>query len=81
MFDWFILRRKKYVPLLPDPADGYLKSVVFPGLWLDVTALLAGDGRTVLAAIQKGLATLEHAAFEAKLAATAAKNAKPKKRK
>jgi len=81
VLDWFVLKRKKYVPLLPDPADGYLKSVVFPGLWLDVTALLAGDGRTVLATLQRGLSSPEHAAFEAKLAATAAKNAKPKKRK
>lgn len=81
LFDWFVLKRKKYVPLAPDPADGYLKSVAFPGLWLDVAALLAGDGRAVLAVLQKGLATAEHAAFEAKLAATAAKKAKPKKRK
>ena len=81
LFDWFVLKRKKYVSLTPDPADGYLKSVAFPGLWLDVAALLAGDGRTVLAVLQKGLATPEHAAFEAKLAATAAKKAKPKKRK
>lgn len=81
VLDWFVLKRKKYVSLLPDPADGYLKSVVFPGLWLDVTALLAGEGRTVMAVLQQGLATPEHAAFEAKLAATAAKNAKPKKRK
>jgi len=81
LFDWFVLKRKTYVPLAPDPADGYLKSIAFPGLWLDVAALLAGDGRTVLAVLQKGLATAEHAAFEAKLAATAAKKAKPKKRK
>ena len=81
LFDWFVLRRKKYVPLLPDPADGYLKSVAFPGLWLDAAALLAGDGRTVLAVLQQGLATPEHAAFEAKLAAVAAKKVKPKKRK
>lgn len=63
-------------------ADGLLKSVTFPGLWLDVAALLAGNGRTVFEALQKGLATPEHAAFEAKLAATAAKKKpKPKKKK
>ena len=81
VFDWFVLKRKKYVPLVPDPADGYLKSVAFPGLWLDPVALLDGDGRAMLAVLQKGLATAEHAAFEAKLAATAAKKSKPRKRK
>jgi hypothetical protein len=39
---WFTLKRKKYVALTPH-ADGTLRSEVFPGLWLDVTALLAGD--------------------------------------
>jgi len=73
LLDWFVLKRKKYVPLSADPADGYLKSVVFPGLWLDVAALLVGDGRTVLSVLQQGLATPAHAAFEAKLAAKAAK--------
>jgi len=81
VFDWFVLKRKKYVLLVPDPADGYLKSVAFPGLWLDPVALLDGDGRAMLAVLQKGLATAEHAAFEAKLAATAAKKSKPRKRK
>lgn len=81
LFDWFVLKRKKYVPLPPDPADGYLKSVAFPGLWLDVAALLGGNGRQVLEVLQKGLATPEHAAFEAKLTATAAKKTKPKRRK
>jgi Uma2 family endonuclease len=81
LFDWFVLAKKKYVALTPDPADGLLKSVAFPGLWLDVPALLAGNGRRVLETLQKGLATPEHAAFEAKLATAAKKKPKPKKKK
>lgn len=39
--DWFALRDGVYVPLAPDA--GVLKSEAFPGLWLDVAALLRGD--------------------------------------
>lgn len=67
--DWFVLRKGKYVALAPDSADGLLKSEVFPGLWLDATALLNGDLAAVLAALQRGLASAEHAAFVAQLAA------------
>lgn len=79
--DWFALRRRRYVPINPDPNDGLLKSVTFPGLWLDAAALLRNDGRTVLTTLQRGLASPEHAAFEAKLAATAEQLAKPKTRR
>ena len=40
--DWFILNEGRFDRLPPD-ADGITRSVVFPGLWLDATALLAGD--------------------------------------
>jgi Uma2 family endonuclease len=36
---WFTLKRKKYLPLSVH-ADGTLRSEQFPGLWLDVPALL-----------------------------------------
>jgi hypothetical protein len=39
-----------------------------PGLWLDVAALLEGNLSRVLAVLQKGLATPEHAAFVERLA-------------
>jgi Uma2 family endonuclease len=68
VLDWFVLKRKKYVPLAPD-ADGRLKSETFPGLWLDVPALLAGDMVKVLQVVQEGIASAEHAAFVAKLQA------------
>jgi hypothetical protein len=45
------------------------KSSVFPGLWLDAPALLQGDGRQVMATLQQGLETPEHAAFVQQLQA------------
>lgn len=58
--DWFSLQNSEYVSLEPD-ADGIIKSRVFPGLWLDVTALLAGEMTKVLAVVQQGLNSAEHA--------------------
>lgn len=73
--DWFVLRRRKYVSLTPG-ADGVVKSETFPGLWLDVPALLAKDMAKALATLQQGLASSEHAAFVAKLRATAKRKKK-----
>jgi hypothetical protein len=64
---WFILRRGRLVDLLPGP-DGIYRSEVFPGLWLDPAALLAGDIRRLQAVVELGCATPEHAAFIARLA-------------
>jgi Uma2 family endonuclease len=66
--DWFVLREGAYVPLAPGE-DGLLRSATFPGLWLDPAALLRGDLARVLAVVQEGCRTPEHAAFVAKLAA------------
>jgi hypothetical protein len=63
-FDWFVLRQGNYVPLPPGP-DGLFRSEVFPGLWLDPAALIAGDMPRLLALAQQGAATPEHAAFVA----------------
>ena len=63
---WFVLRRKKYAAMKPQ-ADGTLRSEHFPGLWLDVPALLAGEMAKVLATLQQGIASPEHAAFVARL--------------
>lgn len=60
--DWFVLRDGVYEPLQPD-ADGILRSEVFPGLWLSMDALWAGDLATMLAVVQQGLAAQENAAF------------------
>jgi Uma2 family endonuclease len=67
--DWFVLRNGQYVPLPPGP-DGLLRSEAFPGLWLDPAALIAGDLGRVLAVVQQGTATPEHAAFVRRLAGT-----------
>lgn len=60
--DWFVLRNQHFEPLLAD-ADGYLKSIVFPGLWLDRAALLDGNLAAVIAVAQKGLSSPEHYEF------------------
>jgi len=50
-------------PKLIEPVDGIIKSRVFPGLWLDAPALLAGDAARLLATLDRGLASPEHADF------------------
>jgi Uma2 family endonuclease len=64
--DWFVLREGQYQSLAAGD-DGILRSTVFPGLWLDRTALLRGDLAAVLAVVQQGLASADHAAFVAGL--------------
>ncbi len=66
--DWWVRRAEGFVPLLPDD-DGILRSEVFPGLWLDVPALLAGNMRRVFAVLREGLGSPGHAAYVASLAA------------
>ena len=60
--DWFTLRGDNYEPLQPGD-DGILRSEVFPGLWLDTAALLEGDGPRLMAVLQQGVNSPEHAAF------------------
>src|SRR5216683_8140063 len=60
--DWFVLRAGQYERLSVD-ANGLLRSEVFPGLWLDPGALVQGDLATVLASVQQGLGSPEHATF------------------
>jgi Uma2 family endonuclease len=67
--DWFVLRNSQY-DLLTSNAAGVYQSEVFPGLWLDVAALMRADLAAVLQVLQRGLASPEHAAFVAKLQAT-----------
>ncbi|MCC7365678.1 MAG: Uma2 family endonuclease [Dehalococcoidia bacterium] len=50
VIDWFRLRDGVYEELRPD-AEGVIASEVFPGLRLDVAAMLRGDLRAVLARI------------------------------
>lgn len=69
---WFIRQRGKYKEV-PLPTDGIFRSRTFPGLWLDAEAMLRCQSQGVLAALKRGLATPEHAAFVAKLAKQASK--------
>lgn len=64
--DWFQLVEGNYVPL-PRDASGIVKSVVFPGLWLDAAAMLKGDLTRVFAVLQDGTTSPEHAYFVAAL--------------
>lgn len=65
---WFVLRNGQFEELPPGP-DGIVRSEVFPGLWLDPAALLRRDAARIREVLRQGLATPEHAAFVARLAA------------
>ena len=60
--DWFYLEEGEYLSL-PVDVDGVIRSRVFPGLWLAADDLLAGNMPRVLAVLQEGLGSPEHAAF------------------
>jgi Uma2 family endonuclease len=62
-----VLEDDEYRLLAPDE-KGILRSRVFPGLWLDASALLARDGARMLTALQQGIQSPEHAAFVQELA-------------
>jgi Uma2 family endonuclease len=59
---WFVLQNGRFAAMEPD-GDGILRSRVFPGLWIDPSALLAQDAAKVLEIAQRGIASQEHAAF------------------
>jgi Uma2 family endonuclease len=65
--DWFVLRNGDYEKLAA--TDGILRSEVLPGLWLNARAILSGDFNAVLDTLCVGLASPEHQAFVARLAA------------
>jgi Uma2 family endonuclease len=60
--DWFCLEAGEYVNLQLNEA-GIFQSQVFPGLWLDASALLAGNMQQVLTVLQAGLNFTDHQAF------------------
>jgi Uma2 family endonuclease len=74
--DWFVLREGQYEALAPG-TGGILKSTVFPGLWLDPAALLRGDLASVLAVLDQGVHSPEHAEFVARLATTTIEPGRP----
>jgi Uma2 family endonuclease len=70
---WFALRDRRFEDVAPGE-DGLHRSEVFPGLWLDPQALVAGDAARLLAVADQGTASPEHAAFAARLAETRREN-------
>ena len=64
---WRVAEEGMYLQELP--TDGIIRSETFPGLWLDVAALWAGDGARMLTALNAGLATEAHQQFVERLAA------------
>ena len=68
--DWFAQREGHFEPLKPDE-QGVLRSEAFPGLWLDVPALLRGELPQVLKVLDIGTGTPEHAGFAEQLRSAA----------
>lgn len=66
--NWFQLHKNEYVPLKPN-ADGILCSQVMPGLWLAISALIAGNMSHVMAALKAGLNSPEYTDFVTRLLA------------
>ena len=64
--DWLVNREGRF-ELMHPAADGILRSTVFPGLWLDPTALVRGEKATVKTILQHGLNSPEHSDFVARL--------------
>ncbi|NEQ95229.1 MAG: Uma2 family endonuclease [Cyanothece sp. SIO2G6] len=60
--EWFALVDGEYQLLSPD-TDGIIRSRVFPGLWLDVKALLTDQMAQVLEVVQTGIQSPEHQTF------------------
>ena len=69
---WFQRVGTNYERMNPDDA-GIIRSQVFPGLWLNSVALLNDDRQSVMATLQEGLRSPEHAEFVARLKEKAAK--------
>lgn len=63
---WFVLHDGRYERQEPD-ADGILRSQSFPGLHLQPAAIWSNDLPALLAVLQQGLASPEHASFVERL--------------
>ncbi len=61
-FDWFFLQDGEYISQTPD-AEEIIRSQVFPGLWLSVSALLNGNMLQVIATLKTGIDSSEHQHF------------------
>jgi hypothetical protein len=61
---WFHFPSRRLIR--PD-RGGIARSRLFPGLWIDVQALMKRDGKRLTAVVQKGMAGRAHAAFVKRL--------------
>ena len=64
---WHVRDGDRLVRVIPD-ADGVFRSKAFPGLWMDWRAFLRDDGQSLIATLDRGIATDEHVEFVAHLA-------------
>ena len=64
---WFRLVEGQFKEIQPE-TDGWFRSPVFPGLWLDVVALWRRDLVGLSKAVEQGVSTPEHAEFVSRLA-------------
>lgn len=64
--DWFRLVDGSYQQVAVD-ADGLVRSLFFPGLWLSIADILAGNQVGVIAGLQQGMATSEFESFRQSL--------------
>jgi len=63
---FFRLQNQTFQEVATD-ADGIWRSTVFPGLWLNVRALLDRDGKSLLDTLQRGIDSEVHRDFVARL--------------
>ncbi len=73
--EWYDRDRNGFVPMVADE-KGIVRSRVFPGLWLDPAGIFAKSSKRLLATLNAGLATEDHAKFVAKLQRAAGRKAK-----
>jgi Uma2 family endonuclease len=66
--DWLSLQNGDYIEFIPNE-KGVIDSQVFPGLWLDINAMLQGNMQQVLAVLQSGINSDEHQEFVQQLIA------------
>ena len=66
---YYFVRKGDGLVRIKTDIDGLYRSKAFPGLWLDPVAIFGNDKSAIIATLERGLATPEHAAFVARLAA------------
>jgi Uma2 family endonuclease len=68
-FRWYVWQEGTYQEQQADES-GILKSPFFLGLWLDLSALLAGEMQQVLSVLNSGISSSEHQTFVEQLGKT-----------